>query len=173
VGNLALNRGVNVRPVQVAAGARHGRVPFYRAPWNDAESSTIARTAAFEPDGDIPASPLADLLTDAEIARTRIIKVDVEGGEWDVVAGLVGDIERFPAELDILIEVHPDPDGSRSAAGLADMLASHGFAASWLAVDFRAVAHLDRRPRAEPVAGVPPPGELAHLVLSRRAAPAR
>jgi hypothetical protein len=36
----------------------------------------------------VPAAPLDELLTDEEIARTRLIKIDVEGGEDAVLAGI-------------------------------------------------------------------------------------
>jgi FkbM family methyltransferase len=164
--NVALNPDANVRTVQAAAGARQARVPFYRAPWNDAESSTVFRPRS-EPAGEVDAFPLAQLLSEAERTRTRLIKVDVEGAEWDVVAGLAPEVDRFPAEMEIVIEVHPHLGEGRSAASLAAMLAPAGFAPSWLPVDFHAEAHLDRRPTVRPVAGLPPPDRLVHLILSR------
>jgi FkbM family methyltransferase len=166
-GNLALNEATNVRPVQAAVGARAGRIPFYRAPWNDAENSTIAKPGS-QPAGEVDTSPLAALLTDAEVARTRLIKVDIEGGEWAVLDGLAPDVERFPSDMELVIEVHPDRGGGRTAKTLADAVAAHGFTPSWLPVDFGAVAHLDRRPPVRPVPGLPPPDELVHLILSRQ-----
>jgi FkbM family methyltransferase len=170
--NLALNPFARVRTVPAAAGARRGPVPFYRAPWNDAESSTVS-APRFEPDGEVEAYPLAELLTAGELARTRVIKIDVEGGEWNVVEGLEPDIDRFPDGVEIVIEVHPDLLEGRSAAALAARLAPHGFEPSWLPVDFGAAAHVERRPRVVPVPGLPPPDRLVHLILSRqRRAPA-
>jgi FkbM family methyltransferase len=166
--NVALNGGTNVRAVRCAAGAREGRVPFYRAPWNDAENSTV-ENPDFEPAGEVETSPLARLLSDAEIARTRLIKVDVEGGEWDVLAGLAPDIPRFPAEMELVVEVHPQRGPGRTAATLAEMLAPHGFAPSWLPVDFDAVAHLEHGQAVRPTPGLPPPERLVHLILSRGA----
>jgi FkbM family methyltransferase len=164
--NLVLNPGVSVRAVQAAVGAHEGRVPFYRAPWNDAESSTVAGER-LEPAGEVAVAPLARLLTRDERARTRVVKVDVEGAEWDVVAGLAPDVERFPPSTEIVIEVHPGKLGGRSAAALADLLAPYGFAPSWLPRDISAAAHLERRPEPTPARGLPPDGAMAHLILSR------
>jgi deazaflavin-dependent oxidoreductase (nitroreductase family) len=166
--NLALNPGAAVRPVQAAVGAGEGRVPFYRAPWNDAESSTVPRSGG-EAAGEVQVFPLAGLLADDEISRTRIVKIDIEGGEWDAVRGVAPDIDRFPADTEFAIEVHPDDGPGRDAATLAGLLAPHGFVPSWLPVEFRSTAHLDRRPAARPVPGLPPPGRLVHLILSRPA----
>jgi FkbM family methyltransferase len=164
--NLALNPRAAVRPVQAAVGAREGAVRFYRAAWNDAESSTVARSGV-EPAGDVQAFPLARLLSDDEIARTRIVKIDIEGGEWDAVRGLAPDLGRFPHDIALAIEVHPDSGPDRDAATLAEMLAPYGFTPSWLPVEFRSTAHLQRRPPANPQAGLPPPGRLVHLILAR------
>jgi FkbM family methyltransferase len=164
--NVALNGGADVRAVQGGAGVREERVAFYQAPWNDAENSTVPKPGV-QAAGEIEVSPLARLLSDGEIARTRLIKVDVEGGEWDVVAGLVPDIARFAADMELVIEVHPQSDSSRTAGALADMLAPYGFAASWLPVDFDAVAHLDHRDTVQPAPGLPPSECLFHLILSR------
>jgi FkbM family methyltransferase len=164
--NVALNGGADVRAVQSAAGASEGRVPFYRAPRNDTMNSTVAHPD-FEPAGEVEAPPLARLLSDGEMARTRLVKVDVEGGEWDVIAGLVPDIVRFPADMELVVEVHPQIDRGRTAATLAEMLAPHGFVPSWLPVDFGAVAHLERSGTARPIPGLPPPERLVHLILSR------
>ncbi|MEA2247417.1 MAG: hypothetical protein QOH46_1946 [Solirubrobacteraceae bacterium] len=167
--NLALNPGAKVRPVRAAVGARDGAVPFYRAPWNDAESSTVQRSGA-EPAGEVQAFPLARLLTGEEIARARIVKIDIEGGEWDAMRGLVPDLNRFASNVAFATEVHPDSGPGRDAATLAEMLAPHGFVPSWLPVEFRSAAHLDRRPAASPSPGLPPPGRLVHLILSRAGA---
>ena len=163
--NVALNPGAAVRPVEAAVGEREGAIAFHRAPWNDAESSTVARDGT-EPAGEVPAFPLARLLSQHEVARTRIVKIDIEGGEWNAVAGLVPDVDRFPREIELAIEVHPGDPG-RDAAALAEMLAPYGFAPSWLPYDIRSTAHLDRRPAVEPLPGLPPPGRMAHLILSR------
>jgi FkbM family methyltransferase len=164
--NLALNPGAPVRPVRAAVGAHEATVAFYRAPWNDAESSTLERPGA-EPAGAVRVAPLARLLSDDEIARTRIVKIDIEGGEWDAVRGLAADIDRFPGRLELAIEVHPDIGRGRDAATLAALLEPHGFVPSWLPVEFSSIAHLDRRPDAHPAPGLPPPDQLVHLILSR------
>jgi FkbM family methyltransferase len=164
--NLSLNPGVQVRPVRAAVGAREEAIPFYRAPWNDAESSTLDLSGV-ERAGEVEAFPLARLLSDDEVSRTRIVKIDIEGGEWEAIRGLAPDVDRFRRDMQLAIEMHPGSGPGRDAASLAEMLAPYGFAPSWLPVDFGSTAHLDKRPEADPVPGLPPPGRLVHLILSR------
>lgn len=163
--NLALNPRARVRPIRAAVGAREEGIRFWRAPWNDAESSTTRRPGAQDA-GEVRAFPLARLLSDDEIRRARIVKIDIEGGEWDAVRGIAPDAARFPSSLELAIEVHPRP--GQDAAALARLLAEHGFRPSWLPVEFRSAAHLERRPVAAPAPGLPPDGRLVHLILSRR-----
>jgi hypothetical protein len=69
--------------------------------------------------------------------------------------------------MELVIEVHPHLGAHRSAAALAELLAPHGFAPSWLPVDFGAAAHLDRTPEPAREPGLPPQDRLVHLILSR------
>ena len=164
--NLELNPGAPVRPVRAAVAADRGTIAFYRAERNDAESSTLPGHGR-EPAGEVDAFPLAALLSDDEIAATRIIKIDIEGGESEALRGILPDIDRFPESMELAIEVHPGDAPGHDAASIAEMFAPHGFAPAWLPVDFGAAAHLDRRPPAEPTPGLPPSGRLVHLILSR------
>ena len=50
---------------------------------------------------------LPALLTDDEIATVRVVKVDVESAEYDVVAGLADTIDRFPETCEFVIKVGP------------------------------------------------------------------
>ena len=167
--NLALNDASNVRAVCVAAGAQEGAVPFYRATWNDAESSTVA-LQGLEPDGTVRAAPLHRLLTDQELARTRLIKVDVEGGEVDVIAGLLPALERLRLDAELVVEVHPHliAEQGKSVADLLAMLEPAGFLPYWLPVDFSPLAHLGPPARVRPMRLDEPKDELVHMLFSRR-----
>lgn len=51
---------------------------------------------------------LPSLLTDEEIASARLVKIDVEGAEYDVIAGLAPALSRFPESCEFVVEVGPD-----------------------------------------------------------------
>jgi FkbM family methyltransferase len=165
--NLAANRVRNVRLVRAAAAAEAGAVPFYRAPWNDAEHSTLPGKGR-EPAGEVAGLPLAELLTDAELRAARIVKVDVEGGELGVLLGLVPALPAMRDDVAIAVEAHPDmlPAQGTSLDGLLDLLRPAGFEARELPVDFSELAHLF--PSHPDPAPLDPTGDgLRHLVLSR------
>jgi len=165
--NLARNRAANVRTVASAVGAEEGSVPFFRGE-NDAESSTVQRRG-LAPDGEVPTAPLPHLLTPEEAARVALVKIDVEGGEADVLRGMVQDAAWMPARLRIVVEVHVH-HLVRAGVAPADLLAPFraiGFAATWLPVAFDEASHLhpptDATPRQPPF----PDGDLFHLILAR------
>jgi FkbM family methyltransferase len=85
--SLAHNRVRNVRVVHATAAADEGAVPFYRARRDQAEDSTVQGKGK-ELVGEVRALPLHALLTEPELRRERVIKVDVGGGELGVLRGL-------------------------------------------------------------------------------------
>ena len=166
--NLARNRAVNVRTVAAAVGATEATVPFYRAAWNDAESSTVPRRGV-ELSDDVPAAPLPILLTEDEAARTALVKIDVEGAEADVLRGMTQESAWMPKRLRIVVEVHIHhlARAGLSVAELVAPFAELDFATAWLPVDFTERGHLhpqgDPAPRTTPL----PEDQLFHLILAR------
>jgi FkbM family methyltransferase len=165
--NLARNRAGDVRVVQAAAAAREGRIPFYRAPWNDAESSTVPREGT-EPAGEVPALPLPRLLSDTELQRARVIKVDVEGGELAVLEGLRPAAGRLRPDAEIVVEAHRDMLAAQGASlsDLLELLHPAGFRPYELPVDISEEAHLFPQ-HPEPTPLRPDGGGLRHVILSR------
>ncbi len=170
-GDVGLNEAFNVRVLCVAAGAEEAIVPFYRAGWNDAESSTLA-IPGLEREGTVRAAPLHRLLTGQELARTRLIKVDVEGAEADVVAGLLPGLERLRSDAELVVEVHPHlmAEQGKGVSDLLAMLEPAGFLPYWLPVDFSPLAHLEPPAPVRPMRLDEPKDELVHMIFSRRRA---
>lgn len=66
-------------------------------------STTHAPTAV-----QVRGDALAALLTADEIATARVVKIDVEGAEYDVVAGLADSLDLFPDQCEFVVEVGPE-----------------------------------------------------------------
>ena len=100
------------RLVEAAAGARDGRVRF-----------TAGRETAghvVEDDTGVEV-PMADVL--GEIAEADLVKMDIEGGEWDILTD-----PRIGRAKALVLEYHPQGCPREDAAGLAhELLAGHGF----------------------------------------------
>jgi FkbM family methyltransferase len=165
--SLAHNRVRNVRVVQAAVAAEAGAVPFYRAPWDQAEDSTVPGKDK-ELVGEVRALPLHALLTPPELRRARVIKVDVEGGELGVLRGLRPALAALRPDAEIAVEAHPDILASQggSLCDLLDLLRPAGFGARELPRETSALAHLFPEHR-DPAPLGPGDGGLRHVIFSR------
>ncbi len=107
--NIALNRAVNVVPLQVAAGAEEALLPL-RVPrgGNSGRASLVEwpGTDAFVDETVIvPVAPLAALVRPDDQGRVAVVKVDVEGYEEPVLRGLEPVLERGVRPV-VVLEAH-------------------------------------------------------------------
>jgi FkbM family methyltransferase len=137
--NLELNRVSNVTALPVAAGADEGRAPLFGpAPGNTATSS-LRRVPdpATAPGGlaatEVAVRPLRSVLRPADLDRLRVVKIDVEGYEVEVLRGLepIFDLGLRPA---LVVEVHEsfDPD---APGYIVEFCERHRLQARWLVDD--------------------------------------
>jgi FkbM family methyltransferase len=107
----------NVRVVNTAVGAAEGWVQVLAGPgWNSAQSAVAPGPR--QP-GSVRCAPLGSLLRAEEIAACRVIKIDVEGFEYEVVRGMAPLLDALPDDAEIVVEVGP---GTRGAGGSVDEL---------------------------------------------------
>jgi FkbM family methyltransferase len=118
--NLALNRVANVTALPVAAGAAEGDAELHTGPRGKAGESSIRQPTEGWSTVHVMVRPLPALLETAEVERLRLIKLDVEGFEVEVLRGLAPIFEQGfrPA---LIAEVHPllDPEALAYVADLA------------------------------------------------------
>ncbi len=127
--NLALNRNRNVRVVQAAASDRVGTLSLYRGPPGRPGQSGVIAGEGLEYECEVPAAPLCEILTPSEISTARIIKIDVEGAEWSVIAGLIPCLKATSPDLELVLEINPFDLArlGRCAEDLISILTSAGF----------------------------------------------
>lgn len=119
----------NVRAVNEAVGASAGWVHIVDGPsWNSAQTAVVADVERRP--GSVVCRPLDEILTPDEIAACRVVKIDVEGAEFEVVRGLGPLFDRLPGDAEIVVEVGPGRAGAAaSVAELWDTFVSRGFCA--------------------------------------------
>lgn len=106
--NVRANGLAQVEVVAVAAGARAGTrafVGFDAAGGN----SGVSRAAAVSEPADFQAATagLDELLDAHGMARVDLVKIDIEGGEVDALAGMAGGLGRRRYRY-IVLECHPE-----------------------------------------------------------------
>lgn len=104
--NVAMNPAVapRVTVCECAAGDRHGVVPVYLADAENTGKTSLHAASGAAAECTVPIRPLADILAGVELHRVRIIKIDVEGAEPQVIAGLLPVAAGLPAGAAVLVE---------------------------------------------------------------------
>jgi FkbM family methyltransferase len=149
--NLALNHARNVRAVNMAVTDRAGVVKLFQGPETNVGLSTVIEAEALKEacnfECEVEAAPLSGILEPEEICSARLIKIDVEGAEWDVVVGMIELFSYCRKDLEIVIEVGPERlarQGKRPA-DLLGVFTAAGFYAYRLENDYSPVSYLSSR----------------------------
>lgn len=102
--NAARNGLDNIRVVNVAASDRPGELTLYQAPSTNIGMTTTRGDRGFPATEKVMALPLTEILTDEEMRRTSLIKIDIEGGEVPVVRHLLDNLDRFSSGPAVAVE---------------------------------------------------------------------
>lgn len=149
--HVRINRLHNVRTVAAAATATHGTVKLYAGhAGNIGKTSTIARPGTSV---DVPALPLAEILHTREVTLARIIKIDVEGAELDVLRGLAPVLPQLRDDVEIIMEISPAimPDAENARDEIFATLRAHGFSAFVFDNDYGVETYLHQDQVKRPV----------------------
>lgn len=172
--NLTMNRSENVRALNLAAAAEEGVLTLFGGESHNRGTTTTVPSDDLVEIDQVEAVPLADVLTPTEIATVRLIKIDVEGGEMDVLRGLAPIIEDAPDDVELVVEVSPQElrrAGERPDAPI-ELLAGYGFVPYRIDNDYALVSYIERDRSAVPRRFTGPSEERMDLVFSRIDAPA-
>lgn len=96
-----------IRQVNKAAAAKSGTLTVFAGPRHNAGMSTTLPTRGLEAETSVPAMSLDEMLTFDEITSMRLIKIDVEGAEPDVLAGMGNLIGALRPDAEIIVELSP------------------------------------------------------------------
>jgi FkbM family methyltransferase len=174
--NLRINRCLNVRCINAAAWDTDDIIPIFTGPalpeGRTSVISALGRECGFKESGKIVAAPLARIISIPEITTARVIKIDVEGAEWQVISGMADILDKTLPDLEIMIEVHL-PTLAQNGKTVGDLFA---FFEKW---EFRAYSvensycgeayiHMGDAERPRRIFQPPSDIELLDLIFSRR-----
>ncbi|QPP10728.1 FkbM family methyltransferase [Streptomyces bathyalis] len=103
-----MNRCSNLRAVHAAVSDQDETLKFIQASSrNTGATSTVPYSGPAESEFEVDAHPLTQLLSEGEIERARVIKIDVEGAEGAAVRGLSSALNRLRQDAEVVVEVTP------------------------------------------------------------------
>lgn len=145
--NLAANpSSSNVRAVNAAVSDRPGTLDLYEINEGNIGAATTLASRGGTLMASVEALPLAEILKPDELARLRLIKMDVEGAEPPILRHLLEQLSRYPATMDIVVEASPDDD-FEAWRDVFDRMRAAGFAAWAIENDYELEWYLRwRRP---------------------------
>ena len=145
--NLARNHASHVRVVEAAVWSSKGTLGIDPGPAEDPGTTRV------RPGNAIPCDTPQALLTPDELAKVRLVKIDAEGAEQEIVKGL--ETHRFPDDAEFVLEarvtdprrpaVAQQPPDRRNADAVFSAFSDYN---GFLVPDSYAVSHyLFERPR--------------------------
>jgi FkbM family methyltransferase len=122
----------NSLPVDVfrlALGEAEGEIEIFRATDTNIGKSGTSPDGGAICEGKVRRARAADVIPRALWARIRLIKIDVEGDEASVLAGLLPVLEALPDGAAVQVEINPDALAARgtSPAAILAQMADGGF----------------------------------------------
>jgi FkbM family methyltransferase len=170
VANLARNAISNVTAFELAGGERESVGTLFLAPGTNTSASTMVARAAREASAgrerrEVRVVPVQDCIAGEDLGRVRVVKVDVEGFEIEVLRGL-DRILGGRSPLAVVIEISPEWAAESPGPFVDRLCREHGFALWRVANEYSVDAYFPTRPE-------PPyridfvPDERADLILAR------
>lgn len=105
--NLALNDAANVRAVNAAVSDKVGKLELFEVSEGNIGAATTLAARGGALIESVDALPLDRILRPQEVARLRLIKLDIEGAEPPVLRQILARLAHYPARMDIIVEASP------------------------------------------------------------------
>ena len=126
-------RAVSVWPV--ACAASESTLQLYAAPESNTGQSSLSKENASQDSAatgsySVPAKPLDAIVKEAKLDRVDVIKIDVEGAEFEVLKGATQTLADYRPVL--IVELLPDQLKAMGTTidAVTQFLASHGYTSS-------------------------------------------
>jgi FkbM family methyltransferase len=149
--NVRANALQNVVTINNAITDTAREVTVYKhEDWNLGGTTIMSTVAARRPTASesiVPGLPLPHVLNSDVICNARLIKIDVEGAEWNVVCGLRQLLPFFSKDTEIILELDPQTlqEQSVSVSEFLNVFDNAGFEAFIISNEYNKDFYLKKR----------------------------
>jgi FkbM family methyltransferase len=168
--NIACNQARNIRVVNMAVSNRKGFLRLYRGTEYNSGLTTTREERGLEFECEVEALPLDAILSPLELETARFIKIDVEGAEWDVVAGMGRLLRSGRSDLEVMVEVSPEhlANQHKRPEDLVTLFSEAGFYAYSLENDYSSLSYLAPFTEKRPTRLCGPLHGVSDIIFSRQ-----
>jgi FkbM family methyltransferase len=171
--NVARNAAANVLPIHALASGTVGERKFWSGPNQNLGHSTavesVAEAEGLQFEATVRAAPVSALVPPDDLRNARMIKIDVEGAELEVMEPLFGELAHFSDRTEWAIELSQKlcPGGQRDVDRIYRAFTGAGYNAFLLPNSYSIDSYLTkaRPPRLRQLSEAPL--ERADLLFSR------
>jgi FkbM family methyltransferase len=103
--NLRRNNCSNVTAVNAAVTDRKTKVQLFAARANNIGATTTDGARGFRYLADVDAAPIESLVDPSLLKRIDLVKIDVEGEEWKILAHMLDTFDLYSENLEIVVEL--------------------------------------------------------------------
>jgi hypothetical protein len=102
---------------------------------------------------DVSTDSLDSLLAPEDVAKVRLVKIDVEGAEWLVIAGMRDFLRRGRPDLEVVVEMRPQSirEHGKTVEEFFSIFSELGFFPYQIENNYSPLSYLSRKDFKRPV----------------------
>lgn len=131
--NIRRNGFLNTQPHNKAASSASQRLPIFLGPADNRGATTTVSSVAVRKgqqlEGEVSADTLPAIVGEATLLSARLIKIDIEGAEYSLIASIAHLLPLFCAATEWLIEISPQAlaEQGQTTASLLTIFRAAGY----------------------------------------------
>lgn len=132
--------------------------------------SSKAQVRGFQSEGRVDAAPIDQIVPRDDLLKARIIKIDVEGAETQVIQGMRHLLKEFSENTEIIVELNTEAveESGETVNNILEIFKNNGFYAYQLLNDYSAYPYLHRTPISSPKSLIKTDFEQIDVIFSKR-----
>lgn len=162
--NITINGFNNITVLNCAATESSRSVDMYYGGL-EGEGLSSARARKGVTPVSVDGKTLSSIIPKDKISKVKIIKIDTEGHEYEVILGLVEILSDLPEDAEIIVEV--SPDDSEQMVEIFSIFSEHGFHRYYIPNLYKIRAYAKPTPYQAPIRLRNLPKNQTDIVFSR------